>query len=95
VDYGKHTITDYNAKPFDTFIIKAILVSEEGEVTVKLQEKPTEGGNGPCTFRGGDFVEFSEIDGMVELNAANTCLPIRIKDKKRFEFKLKIDSEGK
>jgi len=89
VDFGKHTITDYNAKPFDTFIIKHITVDKEtGETKIKLQTEPTEGGNGPATYRGGDYVEFSEIEGLEGLNKANGGKPITIKNKRGFEFTL-------
>ena len=84
LDYGPDfTVTDQNGEPNRQFIISSI--DQGAEPTVNVHEDKRH------TYQDGDYVKFSEVEGMTELNDAG---PIEIFDTRAYSFKLKLDTSN-
>lgn len=84
LDYGaEFIVTDKDGEACKQFIISSI---EQGEnPTVHVHEDKRH------SYQDGDFVKFSEVEGMTQLND----LPnVEIFDTKAYSFRLKLDTSG-
>jgi len=84
LDYGpEFIVTDKDGEPNRQFIVSSI---EQGnQPTVHVHEDKRH------SFQDGDFVKFSEVEGMTEINSVG---PIEIFDTKAYSFRLKTDTSG-
>ncbi|OXA42952.1 Ubiquitin-like modifier-activating enzyme 1 [Folsomia candida] len=83
-DFGpEFSVLDVNGENPVTTLIAGVTKEEQGVVTCL---------NGsPDAFEDGDFVKFSEVQGMTELNDHD---PIQIEVTGPYTFKLKVDTRG-
>lgn len=81
VDYGdSHTIFDKNGEELQSRIIQAITQEEKGLVNV-IEDKRH-------GFEDGDYIEFTEVQGMTELNGKHFQITV----KSPFTFEINVDT---
>lgn len=82
LDYGpEFVVTDSNGERTNQFIVASIEQGENPLVHVHEDKRHS--------YQDGDFVKFTEVEGMTQLNDAG---PIEIYDCRGFSFKLKTDT---
>ena len=84
LDYGPNfMVTDKDGEATKQFIVVGIEQQENPQVMVHEDKRHS--------YQDGDFVKFTEVEGMVELNDAG---PIEVFDCRAYSFKLKIDTSN-
>lgn len=83
VDFGNHIITDHDGEQTKSFIVTMIEKGPKTTVTVHEDKRHI--------YQEGDYVQFREVEGMVEIN--NTA-PIKISAVTTFTFTLELDSSN-